>query len=234
MTLIIRTPDVLTDPRPGAVVLPDLGVEGIVARLHARSAAVAPGQPVTQVADSSGNGNDFVATEAGVVVGTRSGVTVLDMSTTAGRMATTTNLGLPKARTLAVLAYVAPPATTGTYQFMRGNNSGSNALAISVMAGDTPRLAMYGGSGSYPRTLGEVTPGFHVMMAVMATGGTGTVVLDAEARTGAFTYDNPADGPGNIGLAGIGLEVVDAVWIDHALDAEEITDLTDAFTAQIP
>jgi hypothetical protein len=228
MTLVIRTPGTLTNPRPGTVLLPSLGIDGVLVRLHAANAQGAVGADLTTVGDGAGSGNLATLVEGTGKIGERDGVRTIDLSQNVdvGRLSIALRGGAAsKDRTFAMLAYVGKYLSAGAAQFMY---QGGSALSIA-----NGRLAPYAG-GARTNSTGAVHVGWHTLIGVLRADQTSTAVLDGVETTGPFGYPNPAAGPFEIrGYSTLALEFTDAVFIDRAITSPEYPILHAALLAQL-
>lgn len=88
MTTIIRSNVTLSAPRPGAMLLPSLGVAGATHRWHAETVSGKPGSAVSSVPDSIGNAPLTTVIGAVTLGETASGIRYLELGAGSGNGST--------------------------------------------------------------------------------------------------------------------------------------------------
>lgn len=146
MNTIIRANGVIANPQPGGLLLPRLGVSGVVARWHA-SGQGGPGA-ITTIKDVMGRGNDLPVTSGAVSVALVGGRPALDFGAAgAGNAALIASIqGTNKKRSIAVLFQLAAFPAAASYMVATTNPAG-NSCGIGVVYGNN-RICTYRNAGA--------------------------------------------------------------------------------------
>jgi len=224
MTLIIRAPGRITSPLPGSFDPPSLGVTGIFSRFLALGAAANPGDVVTTVKDQVGTHN--VSTVAGVVkyeeVG---GVPVISLAEPGrNRLLASPFTGLPKGRSIAVLARLAGNPTA-TEQLI---NTQTSKAALSILSWGA--ISLWGDAVPFLSTAVAPgpKPGWFILVASLGADGVGKIAVNGAITTGPNAYgDSGVDSIIEIEAPDtVGMKFVDLAIIDHAVTDAEIASIT--------
>lgn len=230
MTLIIRAPGRIESPMPGAFDPPKLGVTGIFSRFVSVGAAPNIGDVITTLKDQVGS-HDLIAS-AGTVTFDKVGSLPVVSLAAAGRntMASVAFAGLPKGRTIAMLAYFSanPGATEQLIKTIPTN--------IAALAATGGSFAAYGDGASFPASAAVAKPGWFVVVASLGADGTAKIAVNGVIKDGALTFANSGTtsrfditAPGTIGM-----KLVDLAIIDHAVTDDEIASITAGLTKWLP
>lgn len=228
MTYVIRAATAMTNPPAGKVILPPLGVTGVMVRWDASTLAQADGETVTSLLDESGNGRHMTSTSGTPKVATLGGVKCVDLSTGPA--------------VIQSAAFTANRSKTLAFSFRVTGASPGNAQIFSHAG-----TLMYVSNGKiYAYKTGALSGGSaNITTSVWHTG---IAVLNYEAQTGKIAYDGVIT-PGTITYAeadatsavfklastgSMALAFRAAVMLDHAATDTEIAALHAALRKPLP
>ncbi|MFK3846599.1 hypothetical protein [Stenotrophomonas sp. NPDC078853] len=240
MTTIIRANGVIANPQPGGLLLPRLGVSGVVARWHA-SGQGGPGA-ITTVKDVTGRGNDLPVTSGAVSVALVGGRPALDFGAAgAGNAASIASIqGTNKKRSIAVLFQLAAFPAAASYMLATTNPAGNNC-GIGVVYGNN-RICTYGNAGA---TLSSGAPtalntwiaavGTFDDDALQAGGNSSKIANGSNIVEGSITYAIPGTLAAFAlrGNAALAPKFMDAAIFDRVLTNEEMGIVSAALLSQV-
>lgn len=226
MTLIIRSPDEITNPLPGSFDGPSLGVNGIVSRFVSVGAASEIGSTITILKDLIG-GHDLMPSLGISKYEKVDGVPVVSLATSGSNALKSDQFSsLPKGRAIAFLGYFsANPAALEQFITTIPNAKGAVSInpngQFSSYADGSPFL-----TSALP-ALSIAKPGwFRIVMSYGADGAAklsvnGVVVSGTSVYTGTGV-------PSHIEVkasSSIGMKFADLAIIDHAVSDGEIASI---------
>ncbi|HEL3245926.1 TPA: hypothetical protein ACKPX2_000586 [Stenotrophomonas maltophilia] len=232
-TTVFRSGGTITNPPPGSVVLPSLGLSPI-ARYPASSLRGNVGDVVQTMSDVVA-GRDMHALRGVCKIDVFQGRRCLNLSSQAGDNALrSASFPMGRARTVALCGYFDEAPTGGSVQVARTrqitDTSGDAALAITTSAG----AAIYAGGSQYPsRAMGA---GWFRLIGVFDETA-GAVAANSQITRGPLTWA-AADYPACAWLAftqqAVGMRIVDFAIFNVAATDEQILAIDNGLKAWVP
>lgn len=230
MTVIIKGDTTLSNPTPGYIILPDLGVSGIVARFNARTLIGVAGDAISQVPDASGNGRNLALVSGTPQIGVRSGVKTISLAAGA-TLASADYTGISLQRTLSLAGYFGGNAAATNLTFQSFGSAGGGAISHL----NNGRFASYGNASPFPSSAVVTKPAWLRVIATLdSAGSVGKIVVNGVIVSGTIAVSGtPGTKLSLVATAAMLLEVVDATMFDHVLSDVEIGVLDASLAAQL-
>lgn len=238
MTTIIRSDVKLSAPKAGTMILPDLGISGVLHRYHAETVLAKPGDLVTRIEDSVGSGHLDTVGGAVRMAQSAKGKRYLDFS--AGN--TTNVIGGSFTQNYTAYTLVA------LYYWEQIPAAATNAIGTTVQGGTNMGMNLLSGDkfgvGTWTPGTGTVsiaksintTAGWHTIMVAYDKAGDEMAAIDGQINRG--------DGKGVPlesltgfalrGPAGVNARIVEASYVNHVLTDAEVATVHSRLVAQIP